>query len=272
MSLRGKWDRFLLCRWRTLRTKELHFELFVWHIKRVKIYKIIFASSFSLYHYWGNCECEWLGKKKVLETNGDINVIKFWWQSCRCFHGQGSPVILRQPYITTTQDWWHHSYFLSLQAVFVVAEDATVSLTDLRCVKRNEITRDGKAWGWQDNYFWDQGVSKVSSSTLTSRVDWWNFIIVLIVHWRWNFPDKAPPKIFPVSGRQGGGKQGRYVSRAGLVSFSNRAPLLWNSLPVDVREAPSPSSFKRRLLNILKEPCNLNKLLNICFNNPSTVQ
>ena len=41
-------------------------------------------------------------------------------------------------------------------------------------------------------------------------------------------------------------------NRAGLVSFSNRAPLLWNSLPVDVWEAPSPSSFKRRLLNILK--------------------
>ena len=33
-------------------------------------------------------------------------------------------------------------------------------------------------------------------------------------------------------------------NRAGLVFFSNRAPLLWNSLPVDVREALSPSSFK----------------------------
>ena len=52
-------------------------------------------------------------------------------------------------------------------------------------------------------------------------------------------------------------------NHAGLVSFSNCAPLVWNSLPVDVREAPSPSSFKRRLLNILKEPCNLNKLSNI---------
>ena len=61
-------------------------------------------------------------------------------------------------------------------------------------------------------------------------------------------------------------------NRAGLVSFSNRAPLLWNSLPVDVREAPSPSSFKRRLLNILKDPYNLNKLSSICFNNPSIVQ
>ena len=46
-------------------------------------------------------------------------------------------------------------------------------------------------------------------------------------------------------------------NRAGLGSFSKGAPLLWNSLPVDVREAPSSSSFKRRLLNILKEPCNL---------------
>ena len=61
-------------------------------------------------------------------------------------------------------------------------------------------------------------------------------------------------------------------NHAGLVSFSNRAPLIWNSLPVDVREAPSLSSFKRRLLNILKEPCNLNKLSNICFYNPSIVQ
>ena len=61
-------------------------------------------------------------------------------------------------------------------------------------------------------------------------------------------------------------------NRAGLVSFSNRAPLIWNSLPVDVREAPSLSSFKRRLLNILKEPYNLNKLSNICFYNPSIVQ
>ena len=33
-------------------------------------------------------------------------------------------------------------------------------------------------------------------------------------------------------------------NRAGLVSFLNRAPLLGNSLPVDVREAPSPSSFR----------------------------
>ena len=61
-------------------------------------------------------------------------------------------------------------------------------------------------------------------------------------------------------------------NRAGLVSFSNRAPLLWNSLPVDVWEAPSPSSFKRRLLNILKEPSYLNKLSSICFNNPSIIQ
>ena len=54
-------------------------------------------------------------------------------------------------------------------------------------------------------------------------------------------------------------------NRAGLVSFSNRAPLLWNSLPVDVREAPPPSSFKRRLLNTLKEPCILNKVVKHLF-------
>ena len=35
-------------------------------------------------------------------------------------------------------------------------------------------------------------------------------------------------------------------NRAGLVSFSNRAPLIWNSLPADVREAPSLSSFKEK--------------------------
>ena len=46
-------------------------------------------------------------------------------------------------------------------------------------------------------------------------------------------------------------------NRAGLVSFSNRARLIWNSLPADVREAPSLPSFKRRLLHILKRLCNL---------------
>ena len=44
---------------------------------------------------------------------------------------------------------------------------------------------------------------------------------------------------------------------AGLVYFSNRALFLWNSLHGDIREEPSPSSFKRRLLDILKEPCQL---------------
>ena len=37
------------------------------------------------------------------------------------------------------------------------------------------------------------------------------------------------------------------------VSFSNRAPLLWNSLPVDVREASSPSSFNLSKLSNIRE-------------------
>lgn len=61
------------------------------------------------------------------------------------------------------------------------------------------------------------------------------------------------------------------ASLSGSISFSNRAPLLWNALPLDVREASSPSSFKSKLLSSLQDTDLYNKIENICFGNPASV-
>ena len=63
------------------------------------------------------------------------------------------------------------SCFLSLQGLYVVAEDTTVSLTDLEYTFGERITKDGKAWGWAGEVFYSQGrgVYRVSKSTLKSR-------------------------------------------------------------------------------------------------------
>ena len=128
----------------------------------------------------------------------------------------------------------------------------------------------------------DEVTPLLSEFRLTNIVDRW--IVQFACHVRRCVKQEAPStscaKLQPASSPPLHQRTGEFLSSVpgeqscslGLVSFLNRAPLLWNSLPVDVREAPSPSSFKRRLLNILKDPCNLNKLSNICFNNPSIVQ
>ena len=45
-----------------------------------------------------------------------------------------------------------------------------------------------------------------------------------------------------------------------IVSFSNRAPLIWNSLPNELQEAGSVNCFKRLYLKLLSDPHSANAL------------
>ena len=61
------------------------------------------------------------------------------------------------------------------------------------------------------------------------------------------------------------GASGNYVpyrssSTSGTVSFSNRAPLIWNSLPNELQEAGSVNCFKRLYLKLLSDPHSANAL------------
>ena len=61
------------------------------------------------------------------------------------------------------------------------------------------------------------------------------------------------------------GASGNYVpcrssSTSGTVSFSNRAPLIWNSLPNELQEAGSVFCFKRLYLKLLSDPHSANAL------------
>ena len=62
----------------------------------------------------------------------------------------------------------------------------------------------------------------------------------------------------------------RPVSNAGVRSFSNRAPLLWNALSPDVRDASSTKKFKKNLLLFLQNENNCTILNRLCFENPSS--
>ena len=61
----------------------------------------------------------------------------------------------------------------------------------------------------------------------------------------------------------------RPVCNAGVRSFSNRAPLLWNALSPDVRDASSTTKFKKNLLLFLQDENNCKTLNRLCFENPS---
>ena len=66
-------------------------------------------------------------------------------------------------------------------------------------------------------------------------------------------------------GRTTRGASGNYVpyrssSTSGTVSFSNRAPLIWNSLPNELQEAGSVNCFKRLYLKLLSDPHSANAL------------
>ena len=44
------------------------------------------------------------------------------------------------------------------------------------------------------------------------------------------------------------------ASLAGRISFTNRAPLLWNTLPGEVQTSSSMSVFKKKVLSLLDSP------------------
>ena len=64
----------------------------------------------------------------------------------------------------------------------------------------------------------------------------------------------------------------RPSTNAGCVSFSNRAPLLWNALPSDVQDEPSLSTFKRKCLSMLEEHVKHTFFDSVCLNNPSDLK
>ena len=54
---------------------------------------------------------------------------------------------------------------------------------------------------------------------------------------------------------------------AGRISFTNRAPLLWNMLPREVQTSSSMLVFKKKVLSLLDSPVSGKILLQICFGN-----
>ena len=60
------------------------------------------------------------------------------------------------------------------------------------------------------------------------------------------------------------------TSLSGSASFSNRAPSLRNASPREVRNAPSPSAFKSKLLSSLTN-FDLSQKKKICFRNPALI-
>ena len=85
----------------------------------------------------------------------------------------------------------------------------------------------------------------------------------------WHCPPPPPDlrkKLKSVDhGRTTRGASGNYVpyrssSTSGTVSFSNRAPLIWNSLPNELQEAGSVNCFKRLYLKLLSDPHSANAL------------
>ena len=60
----------------------------------------------------------------------------------------------------------------------------------------------------------------------------------------------------------------RPSSRSGSVSFSNRAPLLWNALPSSIRKSPNACSFKRNFLMLLSaDQSFLNAIVDLALGN-----
>ena len=57
------------------------------------------------------------------------------------------------------------------------------------------------------------------------------------------------------------------ASLAGRISFTNRAPLLWNMLPREVQTSSSMLVFKKKVLSLLDSPASGKNLLQICFGN-----
>ena len=60
----------------------------------------------------------------------------------------------------------------------------------------------------------------------------------------------------------------RPSSRPGTLSFSNRAPLLWNNLPPSIQQAPSTPSFKSNYLKYLLCSPNAAQHLELALGNP----
>ena len=57
------------------------------------------------------------------------------------------------------------------------------------------------------------------------------------------------------------------ASVAGRISFTNRAPLLWNMLPREVQTSSSMLVLKKNVLSLLDSPVSGKNLLQICFGN-----
>ena len=86
---------------------------------------------------------------------------------------------------------------------------------------------------------------------------------------------QTPPPATPLHDHQHstrGRQQGDFrpfqpASLAGRISFTNRAPLLWNMLPREVQASSSMLVFKTNVLSLLDSPASGKNLLQICFGN-----
>ena len=63
----------------------------------------------------------------------------------------------------------------------------------------------------------------------------------------------------------------RVLSHAGTVSFSNRAPLVWNSLPASLQSADSRSKFKAGFLSNCSSHSFMNSMVSLMFGSPHRI-
>ena len=65
--------------------------------------------------------------------------------------------------------------------------------------------------------------------------------------------------------QQGDFRPFQQASLAGRISFTNRAPLLWNILPREVQTSSSILVLKKKVLSLLDSPVSGKNLLQICL-------
>ena len=63
----------------------------------------------------------------------------------------------------------------------------------------------------------------------------------------------------------------RVLSHAGIVSFSNRAPLVWNSLPASLQSAKSRSKLEAGFLSNCSSHAFMNSMVSLMFGSPHRI-
>ena len=80
-----------------------------------------------------------------------------------------------------------------------------------------------------------------------------------------------PSHSYGTRGQKSSFRPFRVLSHAGTVSFSNRAPLVWNSLPASLQSADSRSKFKAGFLSNCSSHSFMNSMVSLMFGSPHRI-